>query len=272
MTLCFLLSQNYSSHCKCNSTKVPKIPYDMYSTYIIFMDSQSNSFWYTGCFYSMTRFQQALKGTFFEISICDLLEIVGTEKGIFFHIWYMTIQEKLWKCERFEKSSESRKHLVLWKSYTYLQLWFFDLLLINCHKTVIKIVSLYQTQYNNSNEFLFCFHSWNQFYNCNFRFYGYWKSIRIFEKCWVFCSLFRTAKCLLFAEMTAFADVGVASLVDYRWSKVRCMTKCHECTKDLKEELSRYVWRVGCGWRLKFAEYSRTHCIFWLTSIKYVPY
>ena len=30
--------------------------------------------------------------------------------------------------------SENRKHLVLWKSHTYLQLWFSDLLVINCHK------------------------------------------------------------------------------------------------------------------------------------------
>ena len=46
----------------------------------------------------------------------------------------------IWK-----KSSENRKHLVLWKSYTYLQLWFFDLWVTNCHKTVIKIGSSYQT-------------------------------------------------------------------------------------------------------------------------------
>ena len=32
----------------------------------------------------MTRFQQALKGAFFKISTCDLLQIVGKEKGIFF--------------------------------------------------------------------------------------------------------------------------------------------------------------------------------------------
>jgi len=40
----------------------------------------------TGCFYSMTRFQQALKGAFLEILPCGLLQIVGIEKGIFFHI------------------------------------------------------------------------------------------------------------------------------------------------------------------------------------------
>ena len=38
----------------------------------------------TGCVWSMTRFQQALKGAFFKISTCDLLQIVGMEKGIFF--------------------------------------------------------------------------------------------------------------------------------------------------------------------------------------------
>jgi len=32
----------------------------------------------------MTPFQQALKGAFFKISPCDLLQIVGIEKGIFF--------------------------------------------------------------------------------------------------------------------------------------------------------------------------------------------
>ena len=32
----------------------------------------------------MTCFQQALKGAFFKISTCDLLQIVGKEKGIFF--------------------------------------------------------------------------------------------------------------------------------------------------------------------------------------------
>ena len=57
----------------------------------------------------------------------------------FFHTWYMKIHTKLWKCERFEKKiSENRKHLVLWKSYTYLQLWFSDLLVINCHKNHYK--------------------------------------------------------------------------------------------------------------------------------------
>jgi len=38
---------------------------------------------YTGCLYSMTLFQQALKGLFFKISACGLLHIVGKEKGIF---------------------------------------------------------------------------------------------------------------------------------------------------------------------------------------------
>ena len=31
----------------------------------------------------MTCFQQALKGAFFKISTCDLLQIVGIEKGFF---------------------------------------------------------------------------------------------------------------------------------------------------------------------------------------------
>ena len=35
----------------------------------------------------------------------------------------------IWK-----KSSKNRKHQVLWKSCTYLQLWFFDRLVLNCHK------------------------------------------------------------------------------------------------------------------------------------------
>ena len=46
---------------------------------------------YTRCFYSMTRFQQALKGVFLEISTCGLLQIVDIEKCFFFHIWYMKI-------------------------------------------------------------------------------------------------------------------------------------------------------------------------------------
>ena len=37
----------------------------------------------TGCLWSMTRFQQALKGAFLKISTCGLLQIVGMEKGIF---------------------------------------------------------------------------------------------------------------------------------------------------------------------------------------------
>ena len=32
----------------------------------------------------MTHFQQALKGAFFKISSCGLLQTVGIEKGIFF--------------------------------------------------------------------------------------------------------------------------------------------------------------------------------------------
>ena len=31
-----------------------------------------------------------------------------------------------------------------------------------------------------------------------------------------FCSLFKTAKCLLFAEMTTFTNISIASLVDHR--------------------------------------------------------
>jgi len=31
-----------------------------------------------------------------------------------------------------------------------------------------------------------------------------------------FCSLFKTAKCLLFAEMTTFTNISIASLVDLR--------------------------------------------------------
>ena len=39
---------------------------------------------HTGCFYSMTCFQQALQGAFLEISTCGLLQIVDIEKGIIF--------------------------------------------------------------------------------------------------------------------------------------------------------------------------------------------
>ena len=38
----------------------------------------------TGCFYLLTRFQQALNGAFLEISTCGLLQIVDIEKEIFF--------------------------------------------------------------------------------------------------------------------------------------------------------------------------------------------
>ena len=43
---------------------------------------------YTGCFYLMTRFQQALKGAFLKILTCNLLQIVGKEKGMFSCIIY----------------------------------------------------------------------------------------------------------------------------------------------------------------------------------------
>ena len=52
-------------------------------------------------------------------------------KRIFFHIGYM---KKCGNASDLKKSSENWKHLVLWKSYTYLQLWFFKLLVIDCHK------------------------------------------------------------------------------------------------------------------------------------------
>ena len=90
---------------------------------------------YTRCFYSMTRFQQAIKGASLKISTCGLLQIVGTEKMIFFFI-YDTWRYKTncGNASDLKKSSENRKHLVLWKSYTYLQICFFNLLVINCHK------------------------------------------------------------------------------------------------------------------------------------------
>ena len=47
----------------------------------------------TGCFYSMTLFQQALKGAFFRISTCDLLQIVGAEKGFFSYIMHEDTQK-----------------------------------------------------------------------------------------------------------------------------------------------------------------------------------
>ena len=37
----------------------------------------------TGCFYSMTRFQQALNGASLKILTCGLLQIVGTKRGFF---------------------------------------------------------------------------------------------------------------------------------------------------------------------------------------------
>ena len=55
---------------------------------------------------------------------------------------------------------------------------------------------------------------------------------------WVFCSLFKTAKCLLFAEMTTFTNISIASLVDHRWSKVRYKTKFHKCTNNEEERQS----------------------------------
>ena len=82
--------------------------------------------WNTGCFYSMTLFQQALKGAFFKISTCDLLQIVGTEKGIFFIYDAWRYTKNYGNASDLKNSSENRKHLVLYKMYTYLQLWCFD--------------------------------------------------------------------------------------------------------------------------------------------------
>ena len=53
-------------------------------TYAHFSTMCRSLFQNTACFCSMTRFQQALKGAFLRISTCGLLQIVGTEKGIFF--------------------------------------------------------------------------------------------------------------------------------------------------------------------------------------------
>ena len=88
--------------------------------------TKQSSEYNTGCFYSMTLFQQALKGAFFKISTCDLLQIVGTEKGIFFIYDAWRYTKNCGFASDLKNSSENRKHLVLYKMYTYLQLWCFD--------------------------------------------------------------------------------------------------------------------------------------------------
>ena len=73
--------------------------------------------WYTGCLWSMTRFQQALKGAFFKISTCGLLQIVGIEKGIFFITWRYLKNHG--NSSDLQKSGNSdKKHILIFPVFT----------------------------------------------------------------------------------------------------------------------------------------------------------
>ena len=65
----------------------------------------------TGCFYSMTRFQQPLNGAFLKISTRGLLQIVDMENGFFSYI----IHEDTLKIIEIEKNGISDKQYTFGK-------------------------------------------------------------------------------------------------------------------------------------------------------------
>ena len=63
----------------------------------------------------MTPFQQALKGAFFKISTCGLLQIVGIEKGIFFIYDTLRYLKNNGNESNLQKSGNSEKKYTLRK-------------------------------------------------------------------------------------------------------------------------------------------------------------